>query len=460
VTTATSPAHRDAVVAASGNRSDWAVATALVGLAAARAVPYLVRGPKLFLDDWWALRNARFSGAFGAAGHEQLIARPGAWLVFNIEFGLIGRHPVALYLVQTALNAGVVVALFIVARRFLGPWTAAGVSATWALLPNHSAMDHWASTMQIVVALLFLTVGVGLVARATDRGTGMWPAILCFLVGGLCYEAVLPAAGLALLAVPLLCRGHVRWDAVLRGGVAIGLAGAWALAHSWRPVPGRYADVSLVWTDHFGAGVSPSITSGRLLATIAIVAVAAALGRLLLPSVRQLAGPPERLVIAGLIVIVIGVLPFVKFPIAVIGINDRANVVSSVGAAMVWTGLLAMLVRWRRMIGIAGILTLMSFAVSARWERDRSYWRAGRDAEVIVDALTRRFPAPAGEVLIGPAALNRSGVVGLVSDWDTSAAWQLETGRPTRAATFAGSPEEFRRVASGERLDLTSIGLP
>ncbi|MBV8297149.1 MAG: hypothetical protein JO085_09950, partial [Acidimicrobiia bacterium] len=395
------------------------------------AVPYAVRGPKLLLDDWWVLRNRHFSGVLGTGGHQQAVARPGAWLVFTAAFGIIGRHPAPLYVLQTLLNAVAAALLFFVLRRFVSWGLATAVVVVRALLANHSAMDHWASTLAIVVALVLLLLGALLLIRACDRDGPPWAAIALFAASGLCYEATLPMAGALLVAVPLLTTRRLRWDALVVGGVAIGATGVWALTHAWRGVPSGYGDPTLEYTIQFGRGIAFSDTTGRLLAAVAAAGIAVVLWRLLAPSVRGRLAPGDGLVVAGLLTIILGTLPFVKFPITVLGINDRANVITSVGGAMVWVGLGDLLWRatGRRPAVVAGAALVFACCVlPARFQRDQSYWRAGRDAENLVAALRRTFPHPDGHIVVGPAARNRHGVVGLVADWDTTAALQLDSG--------------------------------
>src|SRR5207244_872284 len=83
-----------------------------VGLVVVLALPYAFAGPRIILDDWFFLRNAHFDGAFSAGGARQLMGRPGAWLLYAFQFGIVGRRPLALYVLQTAANAAVAVALF------------------------------------------------------------------------------------------------------------------------------------------------------------------------------------------------------------------------------------------------------------------------------------------------------------------------------------------------------------
>src|SRR5204863_3822127 len=93
----------------SAPRSDRLVIVGIVALVVVLAIPFAVMGPRFILDDWFTLYWRRFDGVLWTGGHGQLRARPGAWLTFLVEFGLIGRHPLAIYLLQTALNAAIAV---------------------------------------------------------------------------------------------------------------------------------------------------------------------------------------------------------------------------------------------------------------------------------------------------------------------------------------------------------------
>src|SRR5262249_38464127 len=123
----------------------------LVALTAALAAPYALAGTNFVLDDWFALRNAMFDGAMSAGGHNQFLAGPGAWLTYGLTFGLIGNHPLPIYLLQTAVNAAVAVALFVAVRRFLPIVPAFAVAAVWVIVPNHTSLDNWASALNISI---------------------------------------------------------------------------------------------------------------------------------------------------------------------------------------------------------------------------------------------------------------------------------------------------------------------
>src|ERR1044071_1645213 len=76
-------------------RLSAAGATGLVAaVAIAVCLPNLLNGPGPIADDWVFLRNARFDGWLHAAGPRQS-GRPGGALVYDLTFGLIGNHPLA-----------------------------------------------------------------------------------------------------------------------------------------------------------------------------------------------------------------------------------------------------------------------------------------------------------------------------------------------------------------------------
>jgi hypothetical protein len=423
-----------------------AIVAGLAALRLAIAVPYAVMGPALFMDDWWVLRNIRFHGVLAGAGPAQALARPGAWLLFNLEFGLFGDHPLALYVFVTVVNVGVTVALFLALCRLTGPSVAAAVAAVHAVLPNHASLDHWASAIGITVALLLALSGVAVLARAYDEGRPMWPAIVLFAAGGLCYEAVLVIAVIGLVAVPVVLRHQVRRSASVVALGTFAAIGLWMLAHTQKVLPSgrRFADFSLLWPGHFGRGIAVDDRIGRPTLLIVTIVLTVLVARLVLPSMRTSTGRGERLVACGLLVLVLGAVPFAKFPISVLGVNDRANVVSAVGSAIVWVGVAVVLRRWPALLVVATAAWVL-VVVPARWEKDRDWSIVGAGAARIVDDVATAFPEPSGAIVIGPEPLTRHGVVALVSDWDTSAALQLTLEDASVVARTAPSERSFCR---------------
>src|SRR5207248_7622658 len=210
--------------------SDRTIVIGLVALVLVLAIPYAVMGPKFILDDWFTVYWRSTRGLLNTS--DQLRSRPGAWLTFVLEFGLIGRHPLAIYLVKVALTAVSAVLIFFVARRLVTSPIAGGIAAMWVVLPNHSALEHWASTMGIQVSLILLLAGALLQLRAADAGRAPIAAVACFVASALCYEATLAASVLALVVLPRL-RGRRTPIRTLALELApLFAAAAWMYAHS------------------------------------------------------------------------------------------------------------------------------------------------------------------------------------------------------------------------------------
>jgi hypothetical protein len=430
------------------------VVAGLVVLVVALALPYAIRGPKFILDDWPVLANRHFSGVLATAGRRQLLARPGAWLVYTLTFGLVGAHPLALYAVQVLLGATVAATLFIAARFLLPRSMAAAIATVWVLLPNHASLEHWASTLNIVVCLELLLLGVVLLALGAGRERPPWGGIACLFASALCYEASIVAGAVAVVAIPWMTVHRVRWRSLIAGWAALLGAGAWMLCHT---APGRlsskFTDFTLLYQVHFGSGIVTSARAGHVLALGAAAGSAIALGRLLIPGFRTRAGTADWLVLGGLVVIVAGAVPFAKFPFSIVGVNDRADVVSSVGAAMAWVGLGAMVARVRPAAAATAAAVFVAAVLPVHAQQDRAYARAGGDVVRLLADLRKGFPRPAGPIVVGPGPLNRRGVVGLLSGLDASPAVELAYGDRRLRARIAQGAADFASASEPLRFD-------
>ena len=395
-------------------RAEWL----LVGLVVALALPYALAGPRIILDDWFFLRNAHFDGAFSAGGARQLMGRPGAWLLYAFQFGVIGRRPLALYVLQTAANAAVAVALFAAARRFVDRSVAFAIAAVWVVLPNHSSLSRWFSTFPAVVALLLVLIGLVVL----DTGRRPWVATACFVAAAVSYEAVIPAAMAVLVVVPLARRR--RLDAQVLGGLlALALVTEWLWTHRLYPDVHR-ADLGLLFPIHFGSGIA------AFPAAAVVLSLAGAVG-LVLGIYRK-----DRLVLAGVAIIAVGSAAFIRWPWTVTGINDRANVIGSIGAATAWVGIGLLLVRVRRQLAVAAVIVAAAFVLPAHHQRDLDYRRAGDDALRTL-AAAKTAPLGAGRTVDLDAAGIRSHheTYGLF-DWMAPHAVQLVRNDPTVTARF------------------------
>lgn len=392
----------------------------LVAVGVIIALPYLVLGPNFLLDDWIFVRNRHFDGAVSTAttGVAWLsTARPGAWATYTAVFGLLGEHPAAIYVVQSAVNISIALALYALLKRFFPTGLAFSAALVWLFLPTHSATDHWGSALNIGVAVLLLLVGLGWLTDAVRNGRS-WVVAGCALVGGaLCYEAVLPAAFLAAAVAAWLVRGRPAFRSALLLVGWTGAAGAWMLAFTPKPALDGVFDLTALPAAHFGA---TAVGGAAWPAGLAVL-----LGSLL--AIAR--GDAERrLVLAGLAFIVVGVLAWARFPIVLIGIGDRANAVSALGAAMVWTAALHTLSA-RRVF--AGIVVVAAVMLPVRHDRDLDYHWAG---ETAVKLAATRAPGPM--VVLGQCPRFRNFVTGLMGYWDATPALQVRRDDRSVEARF------------------------
>lgn len=372
------------------------------------------------LDDWFALANACFDGWWLAAGAEQWQARPGAGAVYAAIFGLVGRHPLVALGVQVVLVAVTAVLLRRLLARFVAPATAWAVAGLWLVIPNHGSLLLWTSAVNITVALALLLAGLLLLA-----GERPAPAALLLALSVLCYEATAPAGLAGALAVPWLqgrsARRSLAWTLA-----AIVPAGAWMVAffHPAKRGVRETADLALVPGAHLGEGVFPPGPAAMVLGTVAFVVLAL----LALEAVRAGRASTEAgLAGAGVAVIVLGTLPFVRYFYAPLGGGDRVNVVAGVGTALVWAGLGTWL--WVRLPRSAVLAASAVVVVAMGWasvQRSWSWADAVDDGERTLAAVRPRL-APGVTVAV-PAPPVRRNVAAFLDASNIAGAVQLEAG--------------------------------
>ena len=453
----------------------------LTGLVIARALLYIMLGVNFVLDDWSLEFQRATVGAWSSVptGQDLVNARPGAWLTFTLLHGIIGPHPLVHFVVLTAVNLAVVLVLYSVLARFFDRAVALAVTAVWVLLPIHQSMTVWSGTSQVAVGALLFLLGVW---AFTD---GRWLlAGLGFAASILSYELAVPVAFAAVVLLdtplaPLRPRSPTPRRPITllaRAGtlVPVVAATAWSRAHPVYPLEWRMPSPATLWSGHFGIGMFGSLATPDLFVVVAGALAAAGVVVCLVWWLRgdraRDAGP--SLVLAGVGVLALGLFVSFTATTGVLGFNDRLFAVSSVGAAMMLTGVVIFL--GRRMpvttVVLAGLL--VAAAAVGQFVSLRSWSQAGADVVALMDYLERTYPDAANtNFIVGPSPRYRNNVVGATSPYGgADGAFRLAfpdagppCASPAERATvprdtcvgslvIVDSAEEFTPTAWGESL--------
>jgi hypothetical protein len=392
------------------------------------SVPYGVAGPNLLADDWVYARNGVFKGVLHSSGPRQ-VQRPGAALLYDATFGLIGPHPLRLYVVQVALWVLAAVALLIVACRFTSPGRALAIALVWAVLPTHSSLEHWASTSQALLALILLCGGIYLLDTALSVRREV-AAVVVLIASMLTYEVVAAAAVAAFVAVPLWRRRSVSRPALVAAVALFAAAFAWLLAHrTVYPDNRGRIDLSVAVRTLFSVGLEPATTAGKLVTALIVITIAVAIWRVAARTVSV----PDALVVAGTGVVLLGLVPLWEFSTNLLGMYDRLTVVSGVGVTIICIGGVGMAqqaLRNRQGVLVVSAFALALIAVPQRADRNRDYIDAGNAAIVEAHRLANDTAPNESKVIDGPIAEIR-GLSGLSDGWNTTAAVQLAKHDPS-----------------------------
>jgi hypothetical protein len=256
------------------------------------------------------------------------------------------------------------------------------------------------------------------------------------------YEGALflGAAGLVFVAWQRADRDERFRLAAIALGV-LGLTGGWALVTSPKagvhPTP--FSHAGQLVAANFGVGVLPRYTV--VLSAAALLVVAWSIGTVVLRAFR--ARTEERLVLTGLLVLLLGALPFMAagFPFATDGFFDRGNLFADLGTALLFASALAMLWRMPAPAAAPAAAGLVVIALAVPQVSDvNNFARAGRDGRRFLAAVDS-LPAPLRSK--GPitfvALPSHGGVSEFIADYDISAALAVRyhTGYPYPVAQMA-----------------------
>jgi hypothetical protein len=426
------------------------------------SIVYQVIGAQLIMDDWWTLRNARFDGVLATAGTDQWYARPGAGALYALLFGGVGAHPAVYVLILAVLNAASAVLFLRLAQRFFGPTVAIVATFVWIIVPNHLALEVWGSAINIVVSQVLALGALLLLSRAPVRGWRLAVALVLLVAGCLCYEALVPLAGLAVIALPWIVMRRFDPLPTIAGVVAVGAAGVWQLVHvnPAKKIGGFEGDPFVVLPANLGWGVTSFGVVSDLLFALALAGVIVALVRLAMPSLRPRTGVGEWAVLVGVIIMFVGTLAFVRYGFEPVGGGDRENYIAAFGGALVWGGFAEILVRLqvpRVALGVAAAVFLC-LTLPTRFARLQLWHDAGTDGVAIASNVVRTYPQPPPMIVVGPRVVYGN-LTAYFENTMLEAAVQLQYGRDDVHVRLADTPADFDAAPPDERYDIDGTRL-
>lgn len=383
-----------------------AVVSALVG---ARSLYYAVLGPRLILDDWLLTYRAEFYGILRAVPEAARTAQPTKWAWLTAVFGIADGRPLVLFALVTLINLAAALALYYALARFFPAPIPLLVAGLWVLTANHSSLTVWAAASQAVVAVALCCVGITLLSK------GRWlAALVAFVASTLAYEFTIPIAMVASVLVGgpwlrarpelVVVREVHRWQRAVMVAALLGVVW-WTARHPKYPVAWRPPDAWDTWSAHVSTGLLGTESAPTLLLRALELAVAFGI---VWCAVAWLRGCRSRekgpaLTLAGAAVMALGLITTVLLPGLTIGLSNRLYGASSVGTAMVLTGLVLTLWHRRRTVGIAVGAALVALSVFGQVISLRAAHRGGEDVLAMMRFLPTAMADPAeARFLIAP----------------------------------------------------------
>lgn len=407
-----------------------AALASLAILVIARAALYAAFGVGFVNDDWLIRANLDRFGLFGTTTGLALSARalPVAWTVYNLVFGLAGDHPLVLLLIGTALNVAAAALLYLVIDRIFTSRVALWVTAVWVLVPNHSSLTVWASTVQARAGLILMLGGLLFLLR----GRGWIGAAACFVAAAFSYELTVPVSMLAAVFLPSAGRLTWRQRAPIVGLLAA--AALWLRAHPHYPLELHVRNPIFLWSGHFGGGLLGGVGSPLQLrlALGAVVLIAALVcAGLWVRGDRRWDGGPA-IAVTGLVVMAMGLATINATGAAPDGAEtgsvDRLFTVSSIGSAFLLVGIGLTLHERRRRLARAGAAGLVVTCLIGTVISARTWAEASDGAAEVVGALGSASEDPSNtDFVIVPGNQWHRGVTGQ-SSWSLTAAQMQEYG--------------------------------
>src|SRR5690606_20714647 len=227
----------------------------------------------------------------------------------------------------------------------------------------------------------------------------------------------------------------------------------------------HFPALDVYWDAHFGHGLLGSgDVAGALPATLQALTLVGIVGGLVRwwQGDRAPGGGPW-LVLVGLALAVLGGLGWVTLDpqAAPLGVFDRILVVSAVGAAVIWTGILRTLWDLARFpaLVVAGVIVVVcvvgQVATLSNWST------AGRDVEALLDHVGGLAPDPGlRDFVVGPSPerLDHEGVQGVYTEGFANDAATVAFGRDdTGSLVISPGPGSFTSSGPGTFVDWADV---
>lgn len=437
----------------------------LLLLSIAVALPHLLLGPNFVLDDWYNVNEGISGGLFSATTDELAASRPGLPIAYGITFGLFGNHPLPLVIISSVILMVSAQLLYRTAAFFVPHKVAFALTALWIVLPNHMALEIWPSTVMISMSLLLTLFALYLMARSPESPspTGsplssrtvadVGPIIVMAFAASAFYEGSLPLLCLAMLVVPKLRRGSFDLRLLFAGAISQGALAGWILLNLHSSKAARpFIGPRDVVTAFYGIGIVPVWFE-----PIAIVGFALAFTLLGYTAVRDRRfGLPEKLIVAGFVIIAVGLLPYLRYFFTAVGAGDRLQYLTSIGGAATIVGLFWAIARNRQFVKpliVTGAIGL-ALVISVRIDGVRAWNDAGDDGIRILNAVEQADVDPLQPIVLGPEPRFYRGVTPFLDPSNVRPAVAVLFGEPAATGFITFSEEDFLEEPAGQRVDI------
>lgn len=378
------------LTAATERRTSARLSAALV-VAAVAAIPaaFYVAGLGFYLDDHYFLgvmstsHDRSVPGLFAALAREDSKAwlRPGMYFGLAVLFRLFGTNPLPYHLFVAALVPACAVLLYVILNRLgASRFLAVGVPIVFAAAPHYSTDRFWLASYAAPASVALALAGIYALIRACGahgRRLAGWlvgsgaAMVLCVLS----YEVVVPL--LIVVVIVLSYRARIGFDNSLIAAVSSSLSLAGVLVYkgiaSTTLTGGSSYQLGYEtgFVHHIGYLVSGSVkvnfgtyglalpyvvwwifahrptwtavAASLLVGLVVLAYLARSAHELELPARRRDGRPIWRLLAAaGLALIVIGYAIFLvngEIYFTSAGIDNRVNIVSAIGVAVLAIGL-------------------------------------------------------------------------------------------------------------------------